>query len=100
MNLKRMLDRQELNLETMEYIESGRMDVVHGGGGKGAAPAPQPIIAPTPPIQEAGIVADNTSKDTTKQGKATLKVPMTDKSLFGTPVATATTSASDAGLKV
>lgn len=54
----------------------------YGGGGKGAAPAPQPMVQPTPPVQEASVEigADNFDAEQKKKaqsGKGSLKLPLT-----------------------
>ena len=50
------------------------------GGGKGAsyqAPEPQPIVSPTPPIEEASVELDEEEKEKkTNSGKGQLKVPL------------------------
>ena len=52
---------------------------VYRGGGKGAsAPAPQPLIAPTAPVEEAGVeIDDDVDKKKIKSTKQSLKVPLT-----------------------
>jgi len=51
---------------------------VYRGGGKGSAPAPQPLIAPTAPVEEAGVeIDDESDKKKIKSTKQSLKVPLT-----------------------
>ena len=52
--------------------------VYRGGGGKGAAPAAQPLIAPSAPVEEAGVeIDDESDKKKIKSTKQSLKVPLT-----------------------
>lgn len=69
---------QELNLETMEYSSSERFDMFYGGGhSKGSpAPTPQPLIAPSAPIEEAGVEIGDDKDKKKVSGKSTLKVPL------------------------
>lgn len=56
-------------------------------GGKGAAPTPPPVIAPTAPVEEASVeIDDDDENKRLRTGKSSLKMPL----------ATAT----DTGLKV
>jgi hypothetical protein len=67
---------QKLDLETMEYIDTSVISCF--GGPKGNPPAdPVPIIAPTPPVEEASVqMEDEDSTDKTKTSKKSLKVPL------------------------
>lgn len=68
---------QELNLETMEYSASERFDMFYGGGSKAPdVPAPQPLIAPSAPVEEAGVEIGDEGDKKKVSGKSTLKVPL------------------------
>jgi len=63
-------------------VLSMRQDVyyalLHGGGGKGAAPEPAPMVAPTAPVEEASVeIDDDVDKNKVKSTKQSLKVPLT-----------------------
>lgn len=63
-------------------VLSMRQDVyyalLHGGGGKGAAPEPVPMVAPTAPVEEASVeIDDDVDKKKVKSTKQSLKVPLT-----------------------
>jgi len=94
-----------MKFNKIRFDENGRLlddcnPLICNGGGKGRAPAPQPIIAPTPPIAEAGVVQDEDDKKILKKGKSTLKVPMDDKSLFGVASEVEKPKVPETGLKV
>lgn len=67
-----------IDLETGLIIDESVIDCY--GGGKGAsyqAPEPQPIVSPTPPIEEASVEPDEEEKEKkTNSGKGQLKVPL------------------------
>ena len=65
-------------------------------GGKGATPEAQPMVAPTPPVEELGLEMSNEDEErrATTQGKSTLKVPLTVSDKAGL------STSSDSGLKV
>ena len=68
---------QELNLETMEYSVSERFDMFYGGSSKAPpAPTPQPLIAPSAPVEEAGVEIGDEGDAKKVSGKSTLKVPL------------------------
>ena len=46
-------------------------------GGKGMMPAPQPIVAPTAPVEEASVeIEEDDAKKKLKTGKSSLKMPI------------------------
>ena len=67
-----------IDLETCLIIDESVIDCY--GGGKGASyqpPEPQPIVSPTPPIEEASVELDEEEKEKkTNSGKGQLKVPL------------------------
>ena len=68
-----------MDLETGLIIDLSVIDCY--GGGKGGVtyqpPEPQPIVSPTPPIEEASVELDEEEKEKkTNSGKGQLKVPL------------------------
>ena len=67
-----------IDLETGLIIDESVIDCY--GGGKGVSyqpPEPQPIVSPTPPIEEASVELDEEEKEKkTNSGKGQLKVPL------------------------
>lgn len=60
-----------------DMLDPRNLEFSFKGGGKGSAPAPAPIIAPTAPVEEASVEIDEeTKKDKLNTGKSTLKIPM------------------------
>ena len=55
----------------------GEVPMTYNGGGKGAAPAPLPQIAPTAPVEEASVEIDDAdAKNKLKTSKESLKIPL------------------------
>lgn len=53
--------------------------VYEKGGGKGSAPAPVPMVAPTAPVEEASVEIDDAdAKKKLKTSKQALKVPLAE----------------------
>ena len=69
-----------IDLETGLIIDESIIDCYGGGKGGGVkyeAPEPQPIVSPTPPIEEASVELDEEEKEKkTNSGKGQLKVPL------------------------
>lgn len=94
-----------MNSRFRELLRNNVVDVayymcLHKGGGKGGTTtvATQPIVAPSPPIDDASVQLseddnESTTKKKLKEGKGSLKIPLASSSLN-----TGTTSLT--GLKV
>ena len=68
-----------IDLETGLIIDESVIDCYGGGKGGGSyqPPEPQPIVSPTPPIEEASVELDEEEKEKkTNSGKGQLKVPL------------------------
>jgi hypothetical protein len=59
----------------------------NGGGGKGSAPAAQPMINPTPPVEEASVeIEDDATKKKLDTSKKQLKIPLAETQNTGLKV--------------
>lgn len=68
-------------------IDGLRIDEAHKGG-KGAAPAPMPLVAPAAPIEEASVEIDDSAnkKKKLQTSKSSLKLPLANTDTTGLKV--------------
>lgn len=81
-----------------ELLRNGVSDIqyymVLNKGGKGATVS-QPVVAPTPPVEDASVELDEDADIKKKTGKSSLKIPLSTSSNTAL-----NTSTSSTGLKV
>ena len=87
--LDRVLGTQELNLDTMEYVDNSVVCCYGGGSMKPKAPDVKlpDQITPSAPVEEAGLEMDDEDKlKKTNTGKGQLKIPLSTASNVGLKV--------------
>ena len=99
MVFNKYIGSQEIDLETGIIVDDSLFDCY--GGGKGGAsyeaPEPQPIVAPTTPVEEASVELDEEDdKKKLSTGKESLKIPLTTSPTTGLSAA----SGSGSGLGI
>lgn len=96
-----------MNSRFRELLRNNVVDIayyMHLHKGKGNNVAPQPIVAPSAPIDDASVQLseddnESTTKKKLKEGKGSLKIPLASSSL-NSGTTTTTTPSSNTGLKV